>query len=491
MVQGTNYYSRLKVSRDATPDEIRSAYFEAARRLHPDNNPSLDAAEQFIKIQEAYDILSNPDKRQIYDANLEFTGPNEPETKISILYSQPGLLRLDEPQLLYVLVHLTTTGEIPNQKTPPLNVCLVVDRSTSMRGARMDMVKSNATMILRQIRPEDYFSIVSFSDRAETLIPSGHITDIARAEHQISLLKTGGGTEIYQGLQLGVSELKKAARSNTISHLILLTDGRTYGDEEACFQLAQDATYEGITFSTLGIGHEYNDEFLDKLASCSGGGNMHISAARDLHQYLEEKFKGLGRIYAENVALELQLHEDVELKYAFRLQPELGRLGTEFPIRLGDLQYSNDLTFVLELLVKSLPEGDEPMVMGSGRMTMVIPSRSVPYARSKITFSRRIFEHIEAQTPKSSVLHALSNLTLYRLQEKARQEVTEGDFHSATRHLDYLATHLLSNGQGELARTVLAEAESLQNARQFSQEGDKIIKYGTRALLLPKNTGVI
>ena len=51
-------------------------------------------------------------------------------------------------------------------------------------------------------------------------------------------------------------------------------------------------------------------------------------------------------------------------------------------------------------------------------------------------------------------------------------------------HLQYLATHLLAEGDRELAHTVLVEAEHIQQSHRFSQEGDKRIKYGTRALLL-------
>jgi Ca-activated chloride channel homolog len=488
MVKINNYYSKLKVSRDATPDELRYAYFEAARRLHPDTNPSPDAAEQFIQIQEAYEILSNPEKRLVYDANININEPIDPAVSLNLLYSRAELPRLDEPQLFYALVQLVSTAEISEHETPPLNICLVLDRSTSMQGTRMDMVKANAIQILRQIRPDDYFSIIVFSDRAEVLVQSSHLFDIVKAEAEISLLQTGGGTEIYQGLLLGLSELKRNQKPAYINHLILLTDGRTYGDDEACLRLAEEAVANGIGISSLGFGHEYNDAFLDKLAGNSGGSSMHISATKDLHKYLVEKFNSLGRVYAESVALELQLHEDVELRYAFRLQPELGRLNTEFPIRLGNLQYTKNLTFILEFLVKRLPEQVEDLQIAKGRIIMELPLRSVPNARFKLNISRPISDYSEAQSPNSAILRAMSSLTLYRLQEKARQEVIEGDLNTATRHLQHLATHLLSLGERELAHTVLLEAEHIQKAKQYSKEGDKKIKYGTRALLLTSGT---
>jgi molecular chaperone DnaJ len=63
-----DYYQTLGVGRDADVDEIRKAYRKLARKHHPDLNPGDKAAEdRFKKVQEAYDILSEPKKRQMYD----------------------------------------------------------------------------------------------------------------------------------------------------------------------------------------------------------------------------------------------------------------------------------------------------------------------------------------------------------------------------------------------------------------------------------------
>jgi len=78
----------------------------------------------------------------------------------------------------------------------------------------------------------------------------------------------------------------------------------------------------------------------------------------------------------------------------------------------------------------------------------------------------------------------MSKLTLYRIQEKARQEVECGELQHAKRHLHHLATSCLAQGNRDLARAILMETEFIQENRHFSQEGDKRIKYGTRNLLL-------
>lgn len=64
----SNHYDALGVSRDATPEEIKKAYRKLARKLHPDVNDAPDSQEQFKAVTHAYEILSDPQKRQVYDA---------------------------------------------------------------------------------------------------------------------------------------------------------------------------------------------------------------------------------------------------------------------------------------------------------------------------------------------------------------------------------------------------------------------------------------
>jgi Ca-activated chloride channel family protein len=354
-----------------------------------------------------------------------------------------------------------------------------------MQGERMDMVKSTAIELVRQIRPDDSLSIVTFSDRAETLVSAGQHLSRNIIEDQIKHITTGGGTEIFHGLETGYMEVRSKSSRNSVNHIILITDGRTYGDEEKCLQIAEQSATNGIGISGLGIGDEWNDVFLDTLATRTGGNSAYVSRTGDIKQFLWQKFSGLGRVYAERVSLELYFNPGVELTYAFRLSPEVSPLQNYSPIPIGNIPLKSNLTVLLEFKAPPLYASSEQLTLAEGKLTLDIPGASKSGFRLPINISRPVSTAPLVQPPPTRLLQAMSRLNLYRMQERAHQQLANGEQDSATRHLQHLATHLFAQGKQELARTVLNEIDRIQSDQDISEEGKKIIKYGTRALLLP------
>lgn len=485
MPKTSDYYAVLKVPRNASAEEIRSAYFKAARRLHPDQNTAPGDTEFFLDVQEAYEVLSDSSRRRLYDATLPPEDLSGLPVKQKILFSRPSLLSAEEPQLIYVLMEYSPPEGKDIAPAPPLNLGLILDRSTSMSGRNMDIVKNTSIQILRRLRPQDFFSVVSFSDRAEVIIPAMRNSEQGKLEARIQMIQTSGGTEIFQGLEAGYHEVRRNTDQYHVNHIILLTDGRTYGDEKQCLDLAHTCAAQGIGISGLGIGHEWNDTFLDELASRTGGSSMYVSRPEDIQRLLLEKFNHLWQAYAEDTSLNYELPQGVVLQSVFRLQPETGLLSLQSPIRPGVIPREGSLKILLEFFIRPEAPHNGTIHIFEADLHLQVSALPVPPPMVHLSLTRPVSNIMVPDPPPQEIVDAVSQVTLYRLQEQARLEVSNGEFNQASAHLQRLATHLLAHGKKQLAQTALIEAEHIIKHQAFSKEGDKRIKYGTRALLSP------
>jgi Ca-activated chloride channel homolog len=486
MSKRPDFYTLLGLPRSATQEDIRRSYHKAAKRLHPDTNVGPGETELFLDVQQAYQVLSDSARRAAYDATL-------PEEEVStivnqhILVSRKELTQLKEAQLLYLLVEISPKKELMETvSSVPLNLCLTLDCSTSMKDEKLDTVKATAIQLIRKLKPQDIFSVVSFSDRAEVVIPATRQGNTLKMENRIQFLQASGGTEILKGLQTSLEEVRRYSNSQYINHVILLTDGRTYGDEQACYQLAKKAAEETIGISGMGIGSGWNDIFLDQLASLTGGHTMLVSQPHDIERLLTEKFANLAQTFAENVTFEYQVGKGVEINYAYRLQPETSQLNLESPLQLGPILQDRPLSVLFEFNIQSQAATTNAIHLIQGTLEISAASLQMPIYPISVDITLPVNEAAPPETPSPAIIQALSKLTLYRMQEKARQEVAAGNYEEASGHLQKLATRLLAQGERSLAKTVMLEIEHINKEKTFSELGEKQIKYGTRALLLPE-----
>lgn len=495
MSQGPNLYECLGVQKDASQDEITRAYRDAARRLHPDVNIEPGATEHFLNVKEAYEILIDPLSRAAYDHNLPENKAKSQPVRLDIHYSRSAILPSDEQQLIYAQIDMEVLPD-PNhidEPSPPLNVALVLDTSTSMKGARLDVLKATAVELIQQLRPEDYLSIISFNDKADVLLQAGSHVDSRKADGRIYGLRASGGTEILKGLEAGYSEIQRYFKPTYTNHIILVTDGHTYGDEIACQQLANEAARQDIGLSSLGIGGKWNDTLLDNLATQTGGNCIYVNNPKEIKTFLTQKLSRLEKAYAERIYLHFRDESRISLKYAFRLKPEIGVLATNAPIRLGALPKGSRQRILLEFVVDPVHQDVKQVLLMDGEFSFDIPSINSSF-QVPVSLTCAVEKDANVEPPHPVISKALSKLTLYRMQEEAQSEISRGEIDDARNRLKNIATHLLSQGKAELAQTVLHEAAHLETKQNLSEDGKKQIKYGTRNLLLPegpiKETGI-
>jgi Ca-activated chloride channel family protein len=482
-----DYYAVLGLNPDATPDDIKKVYRQLVRQYHPDAQQAAGTSMLFREVQAAYEVLSDPERRAAYD-RLRAESGQSPESvfQLRLQFSRTPLLVIPEEQILYVLATLQPGQDSQHHlQRLPLNLCLVIDRSTSMHGSRLDQVKAAAHQLLETLDEHDTLAIVTFSDHAEIVWPNQPAGDSLRARAKVAAIQASGGTEILQGMQLGLAELDKRRSLTAINHMILLTDGQTYGDEEQCLAQAVEAKKRNISISCMGLGDDWNDVLLDAIASRSGGTSAYVATADDVQRIFQEHLHSLNTLYATDLQLIVREGQGIALRNAFRLTPYLMRLAAEKDVvPLGTLTVDNPIQLLMEFVV-------QPCQAGTHRLAMLELVGDVPILNRK---GERIRQNLSLEfvppSPTSmqmvppAILSALAKITIFTMQETAWKSLDKGDVSEATRRLETMATRLLDLGEHQLARAALLEAGRLARSGHLSPAGRKAIKYGTRSLSL-------
>lgn len=395
-----------------------------------------------------------------------------------------------DPQLIYVLLEMSAQGIPSTMPKLPLNLCLVIDRSSSMRGERLQQVKEAAARIVDMLGEEDYFSLVTFNDRAEVVVAAQRARNKGDLKRLIGGVEAAGGTEMATGMALAIQEIQRAMLGRSVSRILLLTDGRTYGDESRCVEIARRAQGRGIGLTALGIGGEWNEDLLETLAARENSRTQYITSAAEITQIFTDEVKRMHSIFAQDVTLRAEVRPGALLRSLDRVRPFITGVQVVeekdlvWGAGLGDWPGSDPQAFLLEVVVPPLGVGDHPLLRLTLRYSLPGMNLHDQQAELVLRVGVRPAAAVNYEVD-ATVKHWLERLVAYRLQSSAWQAVEAGQMEEATRRLQMAGTRLFEAGQVELARTVQEEATRLLRSGQTSAEGRKRIKYGTRGLMGP------
>ena len=201
---------------------------------------------------------------------------------------------------------------------PPVNLCIVLDRSGSMQGEKLEQAKRAAIEALNHLGEGDIFSLVIFDDKIETLFPGTRIDKAGTRnviESYIRQITARGSTALFGGLSQGAAEIRKYIENSGYSHrIILLSDGKANvgPDFAADFgRLGAALMKEGISVTTVGLGLGYDEDIMTRLALKSDGNTYFVEDARDLARIFDAELGDVLNIVARRAVVTIEFPEGV------------------------------------------------------------------------------------------------------------------------------------------------------------------------------------
>lgn len=241
----------------------------------------------------------------------------------------------------------------------PVNLALVLDRSGSMHGEKLDLVREGAIRAVRSLGDEDRVSVVIYNERVVVLVPSRVVDDPARdhAETVLRRVSAKGDTDLCGGWMAGCDQVRDGLDGTRIGRCLLLTDGfanRGITDPKTIVEHAAGLRTDGVTTSTLGVGRGFDEDLLSRMAEAGGGNFYFAEHARQLADFIAGETGEALRVAAREAELVVTLPPGgaASSPNPFRARSE----GHDSVFELGDLVADQVLSLVVRV---DLPPGHE------------------------------------------------------------------------------------------------------------------------------------
>lgn len=221
-----------------------------------------------------------------------------------------------DPRVVHALVRLAAEGEERPSARRPVNLALVIDRSSSMRGPRLSQAVRAVRRLIARLDERDRLAVVVFDASAKVLGTPGAVTEEARGrlDLELSRLRTGAGTNLAAGWRKGCELVAAAFVREAYSRVILLTDGLPSVGTRDAGKLGDMAAAEaarGITTTTMGIGDGFDDELLGEIAARGKGGFHYLASEESIPAAFGRELAGVFSIAAAGVELKVIPEADV------------------------------------------------------------------------------------------------------------------------------------------------------------------------------------
>jgi len=389
---------------------------------------------------------------------------------------------------------------LPAKLAPPRTpegtaVVLIIDKSSSMEGKKMDLARQAAVGVVENLRPVDQVGVLIFDNSFQWSVPLRRADDRTSIKRLISGITPDGGTQIAPAL---TEAYRKILTSKAIyKHIVLLTDG--ISEEGDSMTLSKDAVANHVTISTVGLGQDVNRAFLEKVAQLAEGKSYFLNDPSGLEQIVLRDVKE----HTGSTAVEKDVHAEVANRAEI-----LDGVGIETapPLR-GYVRFQTRPT--ADLILRASPE--DPLLVrwqyGLGRAAVFTSDAKNRWAASWVTWPgfdklwanifRDLLPHAESSEAGAEFDRAASELVVdYHLGRNVAEPVALPDIYAfgpngfqsplkvakmAGGH--YRARLAIGERQGLFRVRPLAESRAFPEVGFYRQE-DEMLEYGANDQLL-------
>ena len=373
---------------------------------------------------------------------------------------------------------LKLEGQAPTRDNRiPLNLSVVLDRSGSMSGPKLEAARDAAAMLIRRLHPDDTVSVVAYDDEVTTVAEPATGDTQASLPQQVQAIQAGGSTNLSGGWLRGRELVARVKREGGVNRVVLLTDGLANVGITAPNQLlglCRTACGAGITTTTIGFGADYDEKLLRGMADAGGANTWYIERPDQAADVFAEELEGLLTLCAQTVAVEIRPSDAVTLT-AVRHQYPTSTLGTGGArLELGDVYAREPKSVLVEFFVPGLPDvgsDERDIAIAQIALTAHVLTEDGGVERQEIVFPivTRLSAagHAEPEVRREMLL-----LDAAKAREDALRMRDEGDFGGAASMLRAMSMKMAIAPQQlgpEFAMELREQAVDLEDvAKQFA-----------------------
>jgi len=373
------------------------------------------------------------------------------------------------------VVKITLDAPPPPEKSirPAVNLAIVLDRSGSMAGQKLERAKDAAIEALRYLGPMDMFSVVVYDHNVSTVVSAQHATNIEWIEGRIRQIRSGGNTALFGGVSQGAAEVRKNLGGNYVHRIILLSDGLANvgpSSPEDLGRLGVALIKESISVTTVGVGTDYNEDLMTRLSQNSDGNTYFVESSRDLPRIFTAELGDVLSVVAKKVHVIIECPGGVK---PLNIIGREGRIkGRIVELSLNQLYGSQEKYALIEVEIPGGKNGEKKDI------AYVNVSYENPFTQKKETSSGRAYasfskDRIKVNKSVNVAVQREYNFNLNALsQEKAISLSDKGKNKEAVSELKKSAQKLREVGQEHNDEELLKRAEEMEvQADQVEKEG--------------------